>query len=68
MRGGVKEETTKERARLFAGLESFMEELLLSAEGRAVFSKLWSMYFWTLDKKTLREVKRPKVGYKRKIK
>ena len=74
--GGVKEETAKERERLFAGLEGFIlskgnksvEELLLRDEGRATFSGLWSLYFWTLGLKTERDSKKPKLGYMRKIK
>ena len=74
--GGVKEETAKERERLFAGLESFIlskenksvEELLLNEDGRVTFSSLWSLYFWTLGVKTERDDKKPKLGYVRKIK
>ena len=67
--GGVKEETTKERERLFAGLESFMvEKEKKSVEELLLFSNLWSLYFRTLNVKTYREVKRPKAGYARKIK
>ena len=74
--GGVNEETAKERERLLEGLESFIlekekktiEDLLLSEEGRAKFSSSWSLFFWSLDVKTEREVKKPKSGYARKIK
>ena len=74
--GGVKEGTAKERERLFDGLESFIlekegknvEELLLSEEGRVAFSGQWSLYFWTLAVETERDVKKPKVGYAKKIK
>ena len=74
--GGVKEETAKERERLLEGLESFIiekekksiEDLLLCEEGREKFSSLWSLFFWSLDVKTEREVKRPKAGYAKKIK
>ena len=74
--GTVKEGTAKERERLFENLENFIvekegktvEDLLLTDDGRKAFSKCWSLYFWTLDVKTDREVKKPKVGYARKIK
>jgi hypothetical protein len=74
--GGVKEETKKERERLLDGLEIFIQEkekqtiedLLLSEDGRAKFSSLWSLFFWSLDVNTEREVKKPKAGYAKKIK
>ena len=40
----------------------------MSEDGRAKFSSLWSLFFWSLDVNTEREVKKPKAGYAKKIK